>query len=128
MDHLCIGLDYDPLDESKSEIRLLSILLGPESNLIRCTLQHVSCSSAYPEYTALSYCWGNPKHSLPITVNGCMVPVTRNLEAALQELRGSIQIPIWVDALCLNQDDTDERSRQTLGMKDLYLKVALTVA
>ena len=35
---------------------------------------------------------------------------------------------IGIDRVCINQDDTDERSRQILRMKDLYLKAALTVA
>ena len=48
-------LSYEPLDESKSEIRLLRIEPDHERSQIRCTLRHVSCDGTWPRYTALSY-------------------------------------------------------------------------
>jgi len=46
--------------------------------------------------------------------------VTRNLEAALRQLRCYNYSEIWVDALCINQEDLEERSRQVLRMNEIY--------
>ncbi|OJD30264.1 heterokaryon incompatibility protein [Diplodia corticola] len=42
------------------------------------------------DYAALSYVWGDPTRTAPIVVNGAVVQVTKNLEAALRELRGRL--------------------------------------
>lgn len=126
-------LKYEPLDETKSEIRLLQIEPGGDHSAIQCTLQHVSCARVYPIYTALSYCWGDSKDTIAVTVNGCAVAVTRNLESALRALRSyrfdsRVGILVWVDALCINQHDKDERGHQVLRMRDIYSKAFRTVA
>ena len=122
-------LEHEPLDETKSEIRLLRIKSSEdEQSPIRCTLEHASCNESWPAYTALSYCWGGANSPITITVNGCAVPVTRNLEAALSELRNRNIDLLWVDALCINQDDVDERGHQVFRMKDIYCKAVRTIA
>jgi hypothetical protein len=63
-----------------------------------------------------------------ITVNDRTVSVTRNLEKALRALRRLDQNIVWVDALCINQQDMKERGRQVVRMKDIYSNAALTVA
>ncbi|KAM3073427.1 hypothetical protein ACMFMG_004677 [Clarireedia jacksonii] len=78
------------------------------------------------DYVALSYVWGdsNPKNFREIYVGGSPVPVTRNLEAALQELRKHYRIKqgfrIWADAICINQNDLDERGSQVAMMRQIY--------
>ncbi|KAF8848429.1 heterokaryon incompatibility, partial [Acephala macrosclerotiorum] len=56
------------------------------------------------------------------------VSVTRNLEAALRDLRRQGCQDIWVDALCINQHDNQEKGYQILRMRDLYQKAENTVA
>jgi hypothetical protein len=71
-------------------------------------------------YTALSYTWGDPKDSTLIVVDGCLVTVGVNLEAALRSLRKhskfSQGLYLWADAICINQDDLEERSTQVAMM------------
>ncbi|KAG0645235.1 Heterokaryon incompatibility protein [Hyphodiscus hymeniophilus] len=122
-------LEYKTLDEAKSEIRLLKFESSDdERSPIRCTLRHVSCHKTWPQYTAVSYVWGDPKDTICITVNDCFVHVTRNLEAALRELRNRDFDTLWIDALCINQHDKNERGHQVHRMKDIYTKAADTVA
>lgn len=72
-------------------------------------------------YEALSYVWGTSVSSEKIIVNEEEVTVTSNLLSALRHLRDSEATrTFWVDALCINQDDQDERSRQVRIMGDIY--------
>lgn len=90
-------------------------------------MEAVSCSLAtvslinHPSYTALSYVWGDPNHRLPIYINGMQVSVTKNLALALQYIRKVDRDQIlWVDAVCINQADVDEKNSQVRLMGTLY--------
>jgi len=78
------------------------------------------------DFVALSYVWGDPTVTREVFVNDCLVPVTVNLEAALRQLRNHSRIQqgfrIWVDAICINQEDLDERGVQVARMKEIYDK------
>jgi hypothetical protein len=51
--------------------------------------------------------------------------VTRNLDAALRQLRHSLEARImWIDAVCINQEDPKERSEQVNKMKSIYQKAS----
>ncbi|KAF8862839.1 HET-domain-containing protein [Acephala macrosclerotiorum] len=113
---------YRPLDEATQEIRLLNILPGAAFEAIRCNLVHSQCQqrAGNYRYVALSYCWGDPSNSKSIFVDGYCVSVAENLWAALHEFRRRGFDVIWVDALCINQGDNDEKGRQILRMGDIY--------
>jgi Heterokaryon incompatibility protein (HET) len=76
------------------------------------------------DYDALSYAWGDPTITGEIIVNGTRVSVTKNLEEALRNLhkRGQhgSRTRIWIDALCINQKDIDERNAQVKRMKHIF--------
>lgn len=76
------------------------------------------------DYVALSYAWGDPTATHEIYVDGIRMRVTANLEAALRELRSHSRIQqgfrLWIDALCINQEDLKERAHQVTRMKDIY--------
>jgi hypothetical protein len=77
------------------------------------------------EYAALSYTWGSADHSIPILVNNRVSLITENLYLALLHLRQRNVTMLWVDALCINQDDLAERGRQVAQMKDVYCRAAM---
>jgi hypothetical protein len=114
---------YSPLDTNKRGIRVLTIdRQTPEGSLVACSLNTVSLDNQ-PNFTALSYCWGAPEPKGDILVNGVAWRVTPNLAAALQHLRRTQDAqttPIWIDALCINQSDLDERSAQVAMMMAIY--------
>lgn len=118
---------YTPLDSSQEEIRLLEITsLTPR---IACKLHTVSLKEQ-PAFSALSYLWGDPKGTEPVTVNGVERSMTRSLRSALEWTRYHWQAAfpdrdlascrLWADALCINQDDPQEKSHQIPLMSKIY--------
>ena len=73
-----------------------------------------------PLYTALSYYWGTTARSSLIEIDGYGLPITANLEGALWRLRDKGEVVLWVDALCINQDDDCEKNQQVLHMSHIY--------
>lgn len=80
------------------------------------------------DYTAISYMWGSPEDTKTITINGMPVTVGKNLAAALDCLRSSLVDKVWIDAVCINQDDIDERNAQVLRIRDIFSQpLAVTI-
>lgn len=101
------------------DIRLLYLLPGTES-MVKCEIIPASLKS-HPKYMALSYAWGDPDDTAPIQVNGCRFDVTSNLHSALVALRKRHKHPLlWVDAVCINQQDKEEQSHQVSMMTQIY--------
>ncbi|KAL2107962.1 hypothetical protein VUR80DRAFT_4457 [Thermomyces stellatus] len=106
-------------DLGDREIRLVRIL--PERmSALRCELIHVSLDKP-PKYVAVSYARGDPSEAQTVQVDGTDVPISTSLHGALKALRRkSGVITVWADALCINQDNGEERTRQVQHMKDIY--------
>ncbi|KAE8168682.1 heterokaryon incompatibility protein-domain-containing protein [Aspergillus tamarii] len=103
-----------------NEIRLLNLLPGKWSDSIHCTWRTVSLNGR-PEYKALSYVWGRSKHSQPIYLNGSPIHITRHLRRALRQLRSENEtVCLWVDAVCINQSDDEEKTEQVKMMGKIY--------
>lgn len=82
-------------------------------------------------YEALSYAWGDPTDTAPIYVGDgstASLPVTRNCLNALKALRQKDRPRrMWIDAICINQTDLDERSSQVRLMARIYAAGSCTV-
>ncbi|KXL50262.1 hypothetical protein M433DRAFT_84197 [Acidomyces richmondensis BFW] len=115
---------YSPLNDARKEIRLLKIKPSYDENTpISCEIT-VSSLEDEPSYSALSYCWGPENPTTFVTINGSDVGIRPNLAAALRHLRytgDAITTPIWIDALCINQQDINERNSQVAIMRSIYL-------
>lgn len=73
------------------------------------------------EYEALSYTWGNLSQTYPIVCNNQELQVHHNLNIALPFLaRRDSQLPIWIDAVCINQADEKEKMEQIRLMIRIY--------
>lgn len=135
---------YEPLS---AEGAFRFVILHPSENIeqpLVCSLFQHALSPAF-EYTALSYEWGAPKLSAKtglratefirlgaprsssqnfITVNGIRLEVNPNLFDALLHLRScmatSIGSVLWVDSLCINQQEVVERGHQVAQMDRIY--------
>ena len=100
---------------------------GHKSDPILCSLEVVNIENA-PPYEALSYVWGQDSATQSIWCDGGHVHIKANLESALRSLRLPHQARrLWVDAMCINQDDTDERTRQVQYMRLMYRHAARTI-
>ncbi|KAK0714492.1 heterokaryon incompatibility protein-domain-containing protein, partial [Lasiosphaeris hirsuta] len=111
-------------------IRILVIEPAPDDDPdseIRCRLEHVPLSSS-SRYVALSYCWGPPNTIVPARIDGQRHLIRPSLSAALTELRRRRHLRVWADAVCIDQDNTEERSQQVLRMAAIYRSAAAVVA
>ena len=125
---------YTPL--SSSYFRLL--VLEPYANdsllnsCIRCRLISVKFSTV--DYQALSYCWGDDGKKKDILIGDKVMRVGENLWSALDHLRRSrfessgkgpnhwSSRCLWIDAICINQNDIQERNLQVSRMSEIYRK------
>ncbi|KAF7922516.1 uncharacterized protein EAE98_008042 [Botrytis deweyae] len=126
---------YCDLNTSRQEIRLLEIIATDPS--IICKTRVVSLLES-PTFVALSYQWGNPAMTEEITVNNTTLFVTKSLADALkyvpmhwQEMEkmseGSIGLLLlWADAICINQQDIEEKNHQVPLMKKIYSSAEYT--
>lgn len=117
---------YSPLADS-DEIRLLCLQPRTADGPIKCTLKHIKLSSK-TRYEALSYMWG-PRVFRTIEVDGKLCKVRINLWQALFRLRFENRSRIlWIDALCINQADVNERNHQVTQMDKIYRNASTVVA
>ncbi|KAK3493505.1 heterokaryon incompatibility protein-domain-containing protein [Neurospora crassa] len=109
----------------RGQIRLLQLLPNEnEDATIQCRLFRTALDSRGTRlYEALSYVWGSRDNRRSIVVNGCDLAVGENLYAALLHLRDpSVERTIWIDAICINQEDTEEKGHQVQSMAKIYAK------
>ncbi|RDW57329.1 hypothetical protein BP5796_12779 [Coleophoma crateriformis] len=107
-------------DLHSREIRLVKLLKGQWSDELRCVLYHAPLANR-PTYKALSYSWGLAGKPRVVLLNGCKHSVTASLESALRRLRQSDDdVSIWADALCINQSNNSERTRQVGLMHEIF--------
>ncbi len=75
-------------------------------------------------YVALSYAWDPCSPTAEIRVNGATMTVGANLHAGLRRFRQMDYFrlggQIWIDALCINQDDAAEKAQQLPMMASIY--------
>jgi hypothetical protein len=114
---------HQDLDAETKQIRLLCVWPAVRRSApIECNLEHHSLNKP-PPYYALSYTWGDTSERVPILLDGSEFLITRNLESALRQFRGRIlPYPLWVDSICINQENHDERTQQVMLMQDIYAK------
>lgn len=117
---------YQPLDARY--IRLLKLLPGSGPDPITIQLQSASLEDPGP-YTALSYVWGDAKVDRRTIYSGdTELSVTANLFHALCRFRDVSETRTWwIDAVCINQSSTTERTQQVRMMMEIYTKAKKTV-
>ncbi|SCO82482.1 uncharacterized protein FRV6_06695 [Fusarium oxysporum] len=127
---------YKSLDASKREIRLIELSTQTGGGILECKLLPATLlTDARKQYLALSYCAGDPIDTKDILVNGVRCNIFANLHHALVLARrywiqSSRQTPLrlWIDQLCINQQDLKERSHQVGFIRDIYQGAERTLA
>jgi len=107
-------------------IRVLGLSSAIPTDPLCGTLRVVDLETS-PLFTALSYVWGQKSPvNLPSTIScndGCQLNITPNCHDALIALHhrpGKKDLTIWVDAICINQQDDKEKSVQPPLMGSIY--------
>jgi hypothetical protein len=117
---------YEALDPTAQAIRLLHVWRN-ERGVIKCDLIAFSLEHL-PPYIALSYVWGAPTPRHRIFVNDGYFDVRQNLYDFLQEYWNEEQEHyIWIDQICINQCDTQERGHQVGIMAQVYSQAVYVV-
>jgi hypothetical protein len=110
---------YDTLTDNGS-FRVVILLPGKYQDGLQCDFKTYQVSSP-PEYEALSYVWGTQSRAIPLLSDGKQIFITGTLDLALRRLRNPHSSRVlWIDQLCINQDDLDERSQQVQLMRYIY--------
>lgn len=137
MDHQPL---YTPLDPSSRQIRLLHVVCSGFDNdfaPVICSLTTASLDDPSLKYIALSYVWGLDMSQTSLCVNGTEFKPTANLFDFLARYRKISYIvpeweladfPLWIDAVCINQEDIPERNSQVQMMGSIYRSATRTIS
>ncbi|RFU23737.1 hypothetical protein B7463_g12600, partial [Scytalidium lignicola] len=102
------------------EARILFLEQGNHDDELKCYLRHVK-SLQDQEYEALSYVWGEIDGENTMLCEGEPLYITPNLAAALTRLRSADRPrALWVDAICINQEDKKEKTQQVQKMGHIF--------
>jgi hypothetical protein len=111
------------VDSTESDVRLRSAAELPQDSV---------------QYAALSYCWGTQheaRHQLITTVANLnqrhgLIPLqrtTRVVQDAIKTVRALSIRYLWIDALCIIQDDEDDWAQESEQMGLIYMHASVTI-
>ncbi|KAI1416461.1 HET-domain-containing protein [Hypoxylon sp. FL1857] len=122
---------YPPLAQ-KYDIRLLRLSTLPSSRHLHGELDLVDLIYC-PAFEALSYTWagetGNNTKPRFIFIGPYwdVIPITVNCDSALRLLLSKGHMSVWIDSICINQQDPRERSHQVSIMREIYSKASQVI-
>ena len=102
---------YTPFENASEQIRILHIRDGWDYDM-KCDLRIYDRDTA-PAYQAISYTWGDPRPLMAVWVSDRRIWVRENCLYALTQVRryNRGECNIWVDAICINQRNIEEKNR-----------------
>ncbi|KAK3358728.1 heterokaryon incompatibility protein-domain-containing protein [Lasiosphaeria hispida] len=122
------GLIYR-LDYGNRQIRVLVVKPGTYESDIEAEFEYVNLAGSSDQHIgfhALSYYWGDSTKSTSISIDakgrvGHKIGISSTLERAIRRFRSpDVPLRIWIDAICINQDDLEERAQQVAMMGSIY--------
>jgi hypothetical protein len=117
--------NFPPLDNSLAEIRLFDLQPGTTEDAIEGDFQIRSLQDATLSYETLSYAWRdidyNESATRTIKISGQSAEISSTLFNAIKRLRHDEEVRcLWIDAICINQSDDDEKTQQVNMMRRIY--------
>lgn len=112
---------YLPLDYVLDEIRLVTLwkadnYTDPIQTSFSYKVLHDDTT-----YHCLSYTWGSEEANCPILLGHQTYHIRKNLDSFLRAVRTPVnKVVIWVDAICIDQNNITERNRQLSRMLEIY--------
>jgi hypothetical protein len=122
-----VGAFYDTRLDSAA--RIIKVRPGKPEDPIRCS---VTCCQLgeHSTFHTLSYCWGDLTDLHDITINTTEIcstqdkatfKVSQSVVEAIRRLRSQDEeVAVWINQLCIDQSDKEERSQQVAMMADIY--------
>ena len=123
--------DHSTLPPSSPHIRLIDLYpshVDPTKAIgtirssppLRCHI-HSEPLELLHSYTALSYTWGPPDRTHPIVLSDHQFLITSSLATALHHIRHPTNVTtLWIDQICINQEDGEEKNSQVPLMARIY--------
>jgi hypothetical protein len=117
---LSADYQHEALPDPTSYVRLLRILQGDHKKPVECALTIWPLAAA-PAYSAISYTWGSPAQLSTMFIDRKSKSVKRNCESVLQQAyKFEPSAYYWVDGICIDQNNDEEKSPQVAMMGKLY--------
>ncbi|KAM7218660.1 Heterokaryon incompatibility protein (HET) domain containing protein [Rhypophila decipiens] len=111
------------LNREANEIRLIRISFDDQNEDDSLSLQLEHHQHGETPYVALSYVWGDAENQVAIFVNKIQFSIRQNLYHALERLRQQrTEGWVWVDAICIDQANDDEKSWEVNRMREVFQK------
>lgn len=122
-------LPYQSLEQSKRQFRLIR-LHDTGSDCIQCELAIFSLlDNDLPNWKALSYRWGDDPPEFVVHLDGYPVPIRKNLHSIITQMVTEQQKTwIFIDAICIDQDDELEKPSQVSYMGEIYRRAIEVLA
>ncbi|KAH7384507.1 heterokaryon incompatibility protein-domain-containing protein [Pyrenochaeta sp. MPI-SDFR-AT-0127] len=96
---------------------------------------HTSAPEEHGTYLALSYCWGGPQPCRTLLSNVAAYSTAISVEELPQTIQDAILVTrqlgfsyLWIDSLCILQDDESDKEREILHMREIYENALLTMS
>ncbi|QDS71677.1 hypothetical protein FKW77_008031 [Venturia effusa] len=111
-----------PVFDPSTQIRVLAVEPGELGAPIRASFKVSNIHGLRIfEWEAISYAWDGQEPTLEIGIQGMCVKVTRNVYRIIQDLRLEQEMRyLWIDAVCIAQQDLHEKSLQVALMQHIY--------
>jgi hypothetical protein len=125
-----MAYQWQPLDSTHREIRVLDLDARAGESLLRGHLRHV-CLNALREtrYETVSYAWGERTLVETILIGDKAMSIPASAASALRCMRLPEQNrTLWIDCICIDQDDSLEKGQQVRLMADIYTSSSCTLA
>jgi hypothetical protein len=122
-------LHYARLDAAAHETRLLRLKKRADFDApVRGTLERHKLANA-PPYAAISYQWSHEDPQDTVFLNYRALKVRRTCLYVLKQARKNSPVPhIWIDSVCIDQNNMEERSSQVQIMGDIFKRAVCTLA
>ncbi|KXS96102.1 hypothetical protein AC578_7772 [Pseudocercospora eumusae] len=119
---------HSPLPDASKYIRLLRARSTHDADTLAFDLNEHSLHNL-PPYIAISYVWGPSSERHTVTINDHPFTVATNAREALrQTCQDDVDWYMWMDSICINQEDLEEKSLQVEMMADIYRAASLVYA
>jgi Heterokaryon incompatibility protein (HET) len=107
------------------EIRVIRLAAHPDVVL---SLEHRNLDDK-PLYIAVSYRWGTEAAEDDLIVEGRALRVRKGLKSMIEALKDERSVRLlWIDAICIHQNSTDEQNHQVQLMGEIYSRADHVVA
>ena len=132
------GLKYEYQTLEKGKIRCLHVVGRRDDGNIVIRLEDVVLEEADNTYTAISYTWGSANIVHRVCIGDRYLTVQDNawqflkhcwqvrssIPDSVHHLNHAITERLWVDSICINQNDNVEKSTQVALMGEIYSKAS----